>query len=304
MDAVKRMNNNINQLMDASGPRGVPSRQIAIAADAGSKTAVTVCAVFIAVLVVAVVIGAIVFTCRDSSAEPHRRPAQRPAMIQHATARTRTAPTRQAQAQTTGQAKANRRRKMKNGDLHKNKIKLSQIGKSRQAKAAPGAEGGASRSQQLHQAIHDLKKPAKTGLTGGQLENRSRNEATIGSYKTASNSNMATRKVGATIDAGRLARSMTEEARDTIMKKGRDSRLNKEQIRQGILKVGRKNTDPSRKSRVTRGLRSLGVNQEAWRKKANRKTPLTANVPCGANPSIHFYDALKRQQEEQAIASR
>lgn len=300
MDAVKKMNRNIDQLMDATGARNAPSRQIAVAADSGSKTAVIVCVVFISILVIGVVIGAICYTCKGDSADPVVVVRSRPAMIQNAAG---PAPA-QKKTQLAAQPQSQQRRKMKRGALHRDKVKLSQIGKTRQHVPAAPAKTGLTRSQQLRDAIQKLKRPKKTGLTGGQVENRSRTEAKVGSYKTASNSNVATRKVGSTIDSGRLARSMTEAARGTVMKEGRGSRLNKDQIRQGILNVGRKGSDPSRKVTLTRGARSLGVNQESWRPKARGKTPLTANVPCGANPSLQFYDALKKQQQQRAVAAR
>lgn len=299
MDAVTRMNRNIDRLMDASGARNAPSRQINSATDSGSKTAVVVCVVFIVILVVAVVIGAICYTCRGEGTDVELA-AHRPSMIQNTAVQVRpTAPQEKKQIVQ----KSQQRRKIKRGTMHENKIKLSQIGKTRQHVPAP-RKTGLTRSQQLRDAIANLKRPKKSGLTGGQVEGRSKNEATIGSYKTASNSNVATRKVGAAIDSGRLARSLTDEARGTVMKQGRGSRLNKEQIRQGIMNVGRKGSDPSRKVILTRGARSLGVDQESWRPRGNRKTPLTSNVPCGANPSLQFYDQLKKQQQQQAIAAR
>ena len=308
MDAVKRMNRNIDQLMDASGARNAPSRQITVATESGSKTAVVVCVVFISILVIAVVIGAICYTCRDTDDAPVR---DRPHMIQNAAPKT-AAVSAQTQAHdrvpaqtqlAASQHKQQGRRKMKHGALHKSKVKLSKIGKTRKHVPTP-KKTGLTRSQHLREAINKIKHPKKTGLTGGQVQKRSRNEAPIGGYKTSSNSNLATRKVGASVNSGRLDRSMTDAARNTVMKEGRGSQMNKEQIRRGILNVGRKGTDPSRKIRSQRGARSLGVNQESWRPKGKRKTPLTATVPCGANPSLQFYDALMRQQEQNAINSR
>ena len=175
--------------------------------------------------------------------------------------------------------------------------------------AAVGDAGGRSgRSERLASAIQEAKHPKKKSLSAratraslAKVTGTAASDAGTG-YKGVQTGGVQMGSIGAT-GAGRLAHTETAESRAAIMKQGRGSRLTKEQIKGGILQAHKRGRDPSRAARLM-STRTTAVNQEAWRAPANPKTKRTYTIPCGASPTLEFYDAMKASQLAEAAAAR
>jgi hypothetical protein len=184
----------------------------------------------------------------------------------------------------------------------------SRLLSQRMAPVGVGDGGRSGRSQRLASAIEEAKHPKKKPLSGpatraslAKVTGTAASGAGTG-YKGVQASGVKMGSIGAT-GAGRLAHTETAESRAAIMKQGRGSRLNQEQIKDGILRAHKRGRDPSRAVRLV-STRTTAVNQEAWRAPANPKTKRTFTIPCGANPTLAFYDAMKASQLAEAAAAR
>lgn len=309
--AVQKMNNRIDGLV--GNKQG--GRVVAVPAAAGeSNTPVIVCVVFIIILVVAVVIGAICYTCKSDGADEITVIDARPQRIQNAREqrsdrRSAARATRKTQQETQEAKKKTavrtaQKRAKKNIALRP-KTKLS----SRKGKQGSLKQSSLSRSQRLAKDIAKAKRPVKKSLVGGQVANADRTASgSAGSYKSAPTSGMNMRKISTAVNGSRMADSVPQSTTDeTVMYEGSGSRYNKQQIQEGIRNAGRSGRDPSRAIRMNSQGRSLGVRDPAQIvRDALRPTTrnITSSVPCGANPSMQYYDYLQSQQQQQAVAAR
>jgi hypothetical protein len=171
-----------------------------------------------------------------------------------------------------------------------------------------GSEARSVRSQRLATAIEEAKRPKKKALVSSAVRAAAVVTGTAAGssagtgFKGVQSGGVQMSSIGAS-GAGRLARTETQESRETIMKQGRGSRLTREQIKEGILQAHKRGRDPSRAVRLVT-TRVTAVDQEAWRPRANPKTKRTDSIPCGAHPTLAFYDDMKARQLAAAAAAR
>jgi hypothetical protein len=171
-----------------------------------------------------------------------------------------------------------------------------------------GSETRSVRSQRLATAIEEAKRPKKKALVSSAVRaaavvtGTAAGSAAGTGFKGVQSGGVQLSSIGAS-GAGRLARTETQESRETIMKQGRGSRLTREQIKEGILQAHKRGRDPSRAVRLVT-TRVTAVDQEAWRPRANPKTKRTDSIPCGAHPTLAFYDDMKARQLAAAAAAR
>lgn len=296
--SVDNMTKKINELVGKSG--AAPESRSLTKAAAESNTPVIVCVVFIIILVVAVVIGAICYTCKGDAADEIVIDA-RPFRIQNAREQAEKRVTQKAQAArkatTPVRAGAGSKNTKRVKSISLNKTKKTQLSSLKGKRSAVSL----SRSQRLAKDIEKAKRPAKKSMARSRVQKSS-------TFKSAPTTRRNMRKISTAVNGASRMDSVPQSITDdSVMHAGSDARYTSQQIREGIRNVGRAGRDPSRALRLNSQGRSLGVRDPAVIvRDANRQSrrSITASVPCGANPTLQYYDYLQSQQQQNAIAAR